>query len=414
MFIVGRAVSGFGSADMMNGAIVIMIAIVPLTKRPLLQGLIGAVFGVASVVGPLLGGAFTEKTSWRWCFYINLPLGAVVVAILLLILRLPETESDPGSAGGKKSATDIVLSLDPLGLVTFMPSIICLLLALKWGGTTYAWSSWRIIALLTLFPVLFGAFFATQILRPRSATLPMRIFAQRSVALSLLFTFSSQAAMLVITYYTPLFFQAIKSFSPLKSGIATLPILISLVIGSIIAGGLVQRSGYPAPFMIVSAILGSIGAGMISTWHVDVSKSMWIGFQVLFGFGIGIGMQQPIMIAQMVLSNIDQPTGVALMFFGQNLGGAIFVSVAQNVFTDRLTGELSSVPGLELGQAAIVRMGATSIRRSSQYISGRHRAGCCKHDRRCIGRVEEHEGSRCRLQHRANGEVCGNSLSLSL
>lgn len=369
MFILGRAVAGLGSAGMMNGAIVVMIAVVPLKKRPLLQGLIGAVFGVASVIGPLLGGAFTEKISWRWCFYINLPLGAVVVAILLVVLRLPDNK--PAQVpNDKKSAAEVLLSLDPLGLITFMPSIICLLLALQWGGTTYTWSSWRIILLLTLFPILFGAFLATQILRPKTATLPVRILTQRSVAFSFLFTFSSQAAMLVVTYYIPLFFQAIKSFSPLDSGLATLPFLLSLVIGSIIAGGLVQRIGYPAPFVIASAVLGSIGAGLISTWQVDVNKSTWIGFQVLFGFGIGIGMQQPTMMAQIVLPKLDQPTGVAFMFFGQNLGGAIFVSVAQNVFTDALAGKLSSVPGLRLDKAAIVRMGATSIEElvAQQYL----------------------------------------------
>lgn len=361
MFIVGRAIAGIGSAGMMNGAIVIIIAVVPLKKRPLLQGLIGAVFGIASVVGPLLGGVFTEKASWRWCFYINLPLGAVVVVILIVALRLPEHERR-GAPVEQKSVANIFFSLDPLGLATFMPSIICLLLALQWGGTTYPWSNWRIILLLCLFPILLGAFLAVQFLQPKTATLPLRILAHRSIASAFLFTFSSQAAMLIITYYTPIFFQAIKDFSALDSGLALLPFLLSLVIGSIVAGGMVQRIGYPAPFMIASAILGSVGAGLISTWQIDVQKSVWIGTQVLFGFGIGVGMQQPSMMAQIVLPKGDQPTGVALMFFGQNLGGAIFVSVAQNIFTDTLASRLSNFAELHLDKAAIIQMGATSVK----------------------------------------------------
>ncbi|KAF3007545.1 hypothetical protein E8E13_006576 [Curvularia kusanoi] len=361
MFIVGRAIAGLGSAGMMNGAITVMIAVVPLKKRPLLQGLIGAVFGVASVVGPLLGGAFTEKASWRWCFYINLPLGALVVGVLVMVLQLPKPVGKEVS-GEMVSVRTILSSLDLFGLATFMPSIVCLLLALQWGGTTYAWSNWRVILLLILFPILLATFLITQILRPKNATLKMRMLTQRSVALSFLFTFSSQAAMLVITYYIPLFFQAIKSFTPLDSGLATLPFLLSLVIGSIFAGGLVQRIGYPSPLMVLSAILSSIGAGLISTWGVDVAKPIWIGFQVLFGFGIGLGMQQPSMMAQIVLPKEDQPTGVALMFFGQNLGGAIFVSVAQNVFTDALASKLTRIPGLQLEKSDIVRLGATSIK----------------------------------------------------
>lgn len=140
------------------------------------------------------------------------------------------------------------MSLDPTGLAIFMPSIICLLLAQLAH------------VLLTLFPLLLVVFVACQILLPKSATLPMHIFTQWSIALSFLFTFSARAAMLVVTYYIPLFFQAIKSFSPLDSGLAILPFMLSLVIGPIIAGGLVQRVGYPAPFMIASTVLASIGA----------------------------------------------------------------------------------------------------------------------------------------------------------
>ncbi|KAJ4992876.1 hypothetical protein SVAN01_01580 [Stagonosporopsis vannaccii] len=360
MFIVGRAVAGLGSAGMMNGAIVIMIAVVPLKKRPLLQGLIGAVFGVASVVGPLLGGFFAEKASWRWCFYVNLPIGLFVVAVVFVFVPLPKDARRVVSVE-KKSMAEIFLELDPLGLATLIPSIICLLLALQWGSTTYAWSNWRIVLLLALFPLALVAFLISQVLQPRTATVPTRIITQRSIVLSFLFTFSSQAAMLVITYYAPVFFQAIKGFSALDSGLAMLPFMLSLVVGSMFAGGLVQCTGYPAPFMVASAILGSVGGALISLWQINVTRSMWIGTQALFGFGIGIGMQQPTMMAQIVLPKEDQPTGVALMFFGQNLGGAIFVSVAQNVFTDALASKLTSLPELHLDKAAIVRMGATSI-----------------------------------------------------
>ena len=364
VFIFGRAIAGLGSAGIMNGAIVVMIAIVPLKKRPILQGLIGAVFGIASVVGPLLGGVFTQKLSWRWCFYINLPCGAVASAIVIAVLRIPET----ATAAQKKEKEDKVSGMqrlkafDPLGMLAFISSIVCLLLALQWGGMTYDWSNWRIILLLTLFPILLLAFVVLQIRSPSTATLPMRILTQRTIAAAFIYTFFSQASMLVITYYIPLFFQAIRNFSPLDSGLATLPFLLSLVVGGILTGGLVQRIGVPAPFMIASTIIASIGAGFISTWSVDVHRSIWIGFQVLLGIGIGMGMQQPIMMAQIVLPREDQSTGVALMSFGQNLGGALFLSVAQNIFTDELVRRLQAIPGFGLDRKAIVESGATRIK----------------------------------------------------
>lgn len=356
-FIVGRAIAGLGSAGISNGAIIVMMALVPLEKRPMFQGLIGAVFGVASVVGPLLGGAFTQHVSWRWCFYLNLPFGGVSIAILILVLKIPpkpKEEPVPLAQQFRK--------LDPLGTICFLPSVVCLLLALQWGGTTYAWWNWRIILLLVLFGVLIVAFMAIQVFMPETATLPLRVLKMRTVAASFLYSTAAGSSMLVLAYYIPLFFQAIKNFSPLDSGYATIPFILSLVIGTILAGGLVQRIGYPAPFMILSTILASVGAGIISTWPVSVGSSKWIGYQFLFGFGLGIGMQGPMLCAQIVLAKRDGPIGVSLMMFGQNLGGAIFLAVAQSVFTDSLASQLTKIPEIHLSKKEIVELGATSIR----------------------------------------------------
>lgn len=175
VFILGRAVAGVGGAGILSGVIIIIVHAVPLAKRPLYQGLFGAVFGLASVVGPLLGGAFTSGVSWRWCFYINLPIGGVAFVLVALLLKVPDTKDVRLPLRAK------LAQLDALGTTFLIPGVVCLLLALQWGGLEYAWNSPRIIALLVLGIVLMIGFILVQIYMPKTATIAPRIFKQRSI-----------------------------------------------------------------------------------------------------------------------------------------------------------------------------------------------------------------------------------------
>ena len=353
-FIVGRAIAGLGSAGVFSGAIIIIVYLVPLHKRPMFTGLIGACFGIASVMGPVLGGAFTSHASWRWCFYINLPIGAVTVAIISIVLKLP------GPRNGNLSIRDQFAQLDPLGTLFFLPSTVCLLLALQWGGSTYTWSNGRIIALLVLFGVLGLAFVAIQIWKQEAATVPPRILKQRSIASAVWFSICVGATLQVLVYYLPIWFQAIKAVSPVKSGIDNLPLILTLIIASIINGAFVSKVGYYAPTMIASSVVMSVGAGLLTTFRRDTGHAQWIGYQVTYGFGLGLGMQQSGIAAQTVLSKQDIPVGASLMFFAQSLGGAVFVSVSQNIFENRLVSGLVQVAGLDV--KSVIAAGATNLR----------------------------------------------------
>jgi MFS family permease len=182
--IVGRAIAGLGSAGVFNGGVIIISRTVPLVRRPIYVGIVGAMYGLASVAGPLMGGAFTDHLSWRWCFYINLPIGSITFAGILFFLKTPEKERAPMALRAR------ILQLDPLGTILFLPAIICLLIALQWGGTRYPWSNGRIIVLLIVFAVLITIFIIVQIYNKENATVPPRIISQRSMAFGSWYIFS--------------------------------------------------------------------------------------------------------------------------------------------------------------------------------------------------------------------------------
>lgn len=354
-FIVGRAIAGLGSSGILGGTIVLMVHIVPLRQRPMYQGFMGAIFLVASVGGPLLGGVFTTDATWRWCFYMNLPIGGLAMALIVLFLHLP-----PSPPSTPLTFREKLSKLDPFGTLCLLTGIISLLLALQWGGSTYAWSSPRIIALFTLFGLLALAFIALQLHLRERATVPPRIVAYRSVSASAFFAFCISAALVILSTYLPVWFQAIQGVNAITSGYHLLPLILGVVVASITAGALVSAIGYYTPVLIACSVLMSIGAGLLSTFSPTTPSSSWIGYQVLFGLGIGLGQQQAGLAAQTVLPDKDVPTGVAVKFFAQGLGGAVFVSVAQNVLSTKLVAGLAGVQGFEPAQ--VVALGATELR----------------------------------------------------
>lgn len=235
------------------------------------------------------------------------------------------------------------------------------MLALEWGGTEDAWSAPRIVGLLVTFAVLFIAFLVVEFKMPDTAMAPPRVVLNRSVGSSLFFTFMSSGGMMSAVYYLAIWFQAAQGQSAMDAGIRMIPLVVSLVLFGIVTAIFTQKIGYYVPALLVSPVLASIGAGMLSTLVPSSSRSAWIGYQILYGFGIGAGAQTASLAAQTVLPREDVPLGTAMGFFAQQLGGAIFVPVAQNVFTSALVKRLSGVAGLE--KTTILDTGATDLRK---------------------------------------------------
>ncbi|KFY75635.1 hypothetical protein V499_04394 [Pseudogymnoascus sp. VKM F-103] len=355
-FIVGRAIAGTGTSGMFSGLMVIMFHTIPLQHRPIFQGFFGAIFALGSVIGPLVGGTFTDKVTWRWCFYLNLPIGAVTIIVAILILHLPNQKLDEQATGwiGR------LKQLDPIGNLIFLPGVVCLILALQWGGAQYSWNNARIIILLILCGILCIAFIGVQIWKDESAMVPPRLVKQRSIGASMWCSFFNGAGMMVVMYYLPIYFQAIKGATALNSGIMLLPMILSTVVGSLFSGFLVAKLGYYTPFFILSSIITTIGAGLFTTFTPSTGHAKWIGYQVLYGIGLGFGVQQPMNVVQTVLDRSDIATGTAVVTFMRFLGPAIFLPVAQNIFLSRLISKLANIPGISA--KTVLDGGATDIK----------------------------------------------------
>ena len=181
--IVGRAIAGAGCAGIYSGSLIIIASTVPLRKRPIYTSIIGSMYGIASVVGPLLGGVFTDKLTWRWCFWINLPIGGVTIAIILFSLKEARKVADASLGWMGK-----LKQLDLPGTLTLLPAIVCLLLALQSGGTRWAWSSSTVIALFILGFILFAIFIGLQVWKGDDATLPPCVLIQRSILSATIFS----------------------------------------------------------------------------------------------------------------------------------------------------------------------------------------------------------------------------------
>lgn len=196
-FIVGRAVAGMGTAGMFSGGVVILSYTLPLRIRPMAFGLIGAMWGIASVAGPLLGGAFTDsKATWRWCFYVNLPIGGVAMIAIFVFLHINREDNPMGL-----TVLERVKKLDLVGTAVLIPAIIMLLLALQWGGAEYAWGNSRIIGLFVGAGVMGLMFVGIQKWKGDRGTIPPRLYRNRNVVCAMFFAFFFGAGFFSLVYY---------------------------------------------------------------------------------------------------------------------------------------------------------------------------------------------------------------------
>ncbi|KAJ5232095.1 hypothetical protein N7468_005051 [Penicillium chermesinum] len=379
--IMGRAISGIGSGGLSPGALLVLAKSLPLHRRALYFGIIGCTSGIATVTGPLIGGLLTDRASWRWCFYINIPFGVVTAVIIGVFFK--DSKNKAASHLGKWSQ---IKRMDPFGLLCFIPAIISILLGLQWGGTKYSWTDGRIIALFVLFGVFCSLWCFVQYWRQEEATVPPRLLCNHNVLGAVIHATFLGGSFFVFGYYVsleegepkkkekppnrtdqylhrpqlPIWFQAIKQVSASQSGIDNLPMVVAMIICSAMGGLVVNLLGYYTPLMFLGSGFLTIGAGLCTTLKVDTEMAKWIAYQVILGMGAGVGFQQCINALQTVLPLHDIPVGIAIITFAQSLSAALFISIAQNVFQNRLVASIRTYTPL-LSPGDILDGGATNL-----------------------------------------------------
>jgi MFS family permease len=295
MLIIGRSIAGMGGSGLINGGMQIIYQAVPDQRRPAIMGILMAISQIGLVGGPLLGGVLTEFVSWRWCFYINLPVG-VLVFVCLAFINLPDRKVKPEleldeNGNQKNKFKDLIHSLDLKGFTLFAGFSIMVVLALVWGGVDYAWSSATIIGLLVGGICTLALFCYQEYRIGDRAMFPWSVVKQTAVWCSSITMFVFFGSQMVGNYYLPIYFQTVRNASPAMSGVYTLPSIFGTMITAVLSGVLVSKWGYYLPMMVASGVLAGIGNGLLSMLDEHTSAVRWAWFQLITGFGRGFGMQ---------------------------------------------------------------------------------------------------------------------------
>lgn len=282
--IAGRAVAGFGASGVFAGGLIVLTTIIPLHKRAIWTGTYSSTFAIASIVGPVLGGALTQHVSWRWCFYINLPIGGFAALVFFAFFHVKPAPTE------KVSLLEKVKGLDFVGFALFASSITMLLLALQFGSDRddYGWKSSEVIGLFVGAGLVFPIFVGWCIYAGDGALIPPRLFDNRNVWLICSGSFFINGPFQTIVYWLPIWFQAVLGVSPTGSGVRYFPTVISDVLASFIGAGMVMHLGIWNPFLLFAEAFVCIGGGLLTTLHPGISEAKWIGYQIFGGIGYSL------------------------------------------------------------------------------------------------------------------------------
>jgi EmrB/QacA subfamily drug resistance transporter len=325
--IAFRAIQGLGAGGLMVVTLAVVGDIIPPRERGRYQGFFGGVFGVSTIIGPLLGGFFVDQLSWRWIFYVNLPIGAVALAVIAVAFHARSEHREH--------------TIDYLGAALLAGALSSIVLFTSLGGTTWPWGSVQIVSLIVLASVLLPAFVVVE-RRASEPILPLSLFRNRTFAVTSAIGFIVGLALFGAVTYLPLYLQITKGSSPTSSGLQLTPLMGGVLITSILSGQLISRFGRYRPFPIAGTALTALGLFLLSRLHVDTPATTAMAYATVLGLGLGLVMQVLVLAVQNAVDRRDIGVATSGSILFRQIGGSIGVALFGTIFASRLGHELAT------------------------------------------------------------------------
>ncbi|MCJ1311385.1 hypothetical protein MMC25_005056 [Agyrium rufum] len=358
--IVGRAICGLGGAGMYLGVLTLLSSLIAPPDRPLFIGLMGMTWGLGTVLGPIVGGAFAvSSATWRWGFYINLCIGGFFAPVYFFMI--PRSDPRPGTSFRKR-----FVEIDWVGGILMIGVMTTIIMAIAFGGVVYAWNSGRIIALFVLSGVLCIALCSQQTFSLATTEerriFPVAFLRQKEMVILFVETLAAATSCFVPIYFIPLFFQFVHTDTALEAGVRLLPFICFMVFGTVLNGFAMGQYGYYMPWYVAGSTLALIGGALLYKVDEFTSTGAVYGYLILTGFGTGIYSQASFTVAQALVEPRLIPLAIGFITCAQISGATVALSVADTVFLNRAqTGLESILPNVPLAdiQGIITGVGSS-------------------------------------------------------
>lgn len=336
VLVGGRALQGLGSGGLQSLGFIVIGDLVPPRERGRYVGLFTAVYAFSSVAGPLLGGFLVDSVSWRWIFWVNLPLGLLAFVVVTASLKIPFVKRRP--------------SIDYVGAALMVAAVSALVLFTTWGGNEYSWTSAVIVGLGTAAVVL-GTAFVVWERRVPEPIIPMRLFGNQVFSLVVVISLALGTTMFGATYFLPLYLQVVTGASATNSGLLLVPLMAGITISSVAVGRLTARTGRYKRYPVTGLLVSLVGMAMLTQLGVDTARAYTSVAMFIVGFGLGATMPTVSLAAQNAVDFRDLGAATSAVTFFRSLGGAVGLAFYGALFTSRLTSELASrLPGTDPAQ----------------------------------------------------------------